>query len=192
MVLQDITTLKEKEKAKLLEVEDDLKKMERCIEETNLEKQVLNLTLSTKTKELVSKMMQISKRNSELETIRNDLKILYRESNKTAKMKITKVIQQLTNTLDIEDGWETFNIYFKEIHPCFLEKLESNYPTLSDNEIRHCSFIKLRMNNREVADLLNISSKTVEATRYRIKKKLNLTKEDSLSNFIHSISFQNT
>lgn len=159
VVLEDITYFKEEEK-KLIE------------------------SLENKKKELIAKMMQISKRNSDLEAILSSLQEFYRNSNSTSKLKLSKIISKLNDALDIEDGWETFNTYFHEIQPLFLEKLKNKAPSLSNNDIRHCTYIKLGLNNKEIADMLHISLKTVETTHYRIKKKLDLPKEEALRNFI--------
>jgi len=132
-------------------------------------------------------MMQISKRSSELEEIRDQLQELYRASNNSAKMKVSKIINKLNGTIDIEDGWHTFSIYFNEIHPSFIQGLKNKTNDLSNNEIRHCAFIKLGLSNKEVAEMLHVSSKSVEVAKYRIKKKLSLGKEQSLTEYLANI-----
>lgn len=58
---------------------------------------------------------------------------------------------------------------------------------MTNNEVRHCTYIKLGLTNKEVANMLHVAPKTVEAARYRIKKKLNLSKEESLGQFIADV-----
>lgn len=187
LVMEDITQLKQNEELRLLETKQKIKNLETNNEKSTQEKQVLNQSLALKKKELATKMMQISKRNTDLESILLELREIYRGSNNTTKLKLTKVISKLNDVRNIEDGWETFNTYFQEIHPGFLDKLNSRNGNLTANEIRHCTYIKLGLNNREVANMLHVAPKTVEAARYRIKKKLDLSKEDSLSQFITKI-----
>ncbi len=187
LVKQDVTELKNKEKKKMLAVEATLQQMKEDVVQNDLEKEALNSSLEVKNKELVTKMMQISKRNAEIEEVLESLKKLYTQSSSSSKIKLSKIISQLNDTLDIEDSWQTFNTYFKEIHPAFLTKLKKTSNALSNNEIRHCTFVKLGLTNKEVADMLNVSVKTVEVARYRIKKKLNLTKEQNLNYFINDI-----
>jgi len=188
MVVQDVTRIKENEKVKITAVESELKKMEDNAFLFNKERVALNESLDEKNKELISKMMQISKRDSEIEDILSNLKKLYQESSSASKMKLTKIINQVNSTLDSEDNWMIFNTYFKEIHPNFLTQIRNNCDNLSNNEIRHCTFIKLGLTNKEVSDMLNVSSKTVEVARYRIKKKLNLSKDQSLNSFVHELA----
>ena len=188
IVVQDVTRLKENEKKKITAVESELKKMEDSALLINIEKEALNESLEVKNKELISKMMQISKRDTEIKEILDSLKNLYKESSSASKLKLTKIINKVNSTLDVEDGWIIFNTYFKEIHPNFLSELRNKSDNLTNNEVRHCTFIKLGLTNREVSEMLNISSKSVEVARYRIKKKMNLDKEQSLNLFIDSIS----
>lgn len=187
MIMQDVTELKAKEQRKISAVEARLQKLRQSAAEREQEKKALTSSLTEKNKELVSSVMQVSKRNSELESILENLKSVYRESSSSSKLKLSKIIKDLNATLDVEDSWVTFNTYFKEVHPDFLNGLNQVGNNLSNNEIRHCTFIKLGLNNREVADMLKVSSKTVEVARYRIKKKLNLSKEDSLRHFIANV-----
>lgn len=191
LVMEDITQLKQAEKLRFIETEQRIRNLEKDYEENfeknAYQKNVLSQSLASKKKELASKMMQIAKRNTDLENIISHLREIYASSNSTTKLKLTKVISKLNGVLDIEDGWETFNTYFQEIHPYFLKELRSKNDNLTNNEIRHCTYIKLGLTNKEVANMLYIAPKSVEAARYRIKKKLNLSKEDSLSQFILNI-----
>ncbi len=187
MVMEDVTQLKQSENLRFLETQQKIKSLENTHEKNTYEKQALNESLASKKKELATKMMQISKRNADLESIQSELKNIYANSNNTTKLKLTKVISKLNNVINIEDGWETFNVYFQEIHPHFLSELMSREGGLTNNEIRHCTYIKLGLNNKEVADMLHVAPKTVEVARYRIKKKLNLSKDDSLSQFIATL-----
>jgi len=144
-------------------------------------------TLDSKNRELATKMMQISKRSNELKEIQTNLQDLYKDSNSSVKMKVSKIIKKVTNAVDIEDGWETFNLYFNEIHPSFIHGLKNNSSELSNNELRHCTFVKLGLSNKEVAEMLNVTSKSVEVAKYRIKKKLSLTKEQSLTEYLSQL-----
>ena len=188
LIMEDVTKLKQAEADKFHQAEEAIKKLEVNFNQKQLETEELDSSLISKKKELAAKMMQISKRNADLEGILGNLKDLYKQSNSGTKLKLSKIINRLNNSLDIEDGWETFNTYFQEIHPCFLKELKERNNALTNNEVRHCTYIKLGLNNREVAQMLNVAPKTVEVTRYRIKKKLSLSNEESLSTYITAIS----
>jgi len=146
---------------------------------------ILQSNIEQKKKELATKVMQIMKRTSNLEGIMTDLNALGEKASCNMQARFTKITNQINNLLDIKSSWASFQTYFMEIHPSFLQKINSD-ESLTDNEIRHCCYIKLGLSNHEIASMLYISPKSVEATHYRIKKKMNLTKDDSLRQFIRT------
>lgn len=79
--------------------------------------------------------------------------------------------------------WEDFEKSFSEINISFYKDLQNTYPTLSKNEKRICAFIKLNMSTKDMASLLNISSRGVESARYRLRKKMLLNQKTNLYNF---------
>jgi|GEM_PF-1657334 len=68
----------------------------------------------------------------------------------------------------------TFIIKFKEVYSDFYEKMLSEYPQLNINDMKFIALIKLLFSNKEIATYTNVSIRTVESKKYRIRKKLNL------------------
>lgn len=77
-----------------------------------------------------------------------------------------------------------FHKLFSEIHQDFIARITEQYPTLTSNDIRLLSFIRVNLETREVANLMNISSKSVDTNRYRLRKKLGLPREAELNQFV--------
>ncbi|WP_430811017.1 MULTISPECIES: helix-turn-helix transcriptional regulator [unclassified Carboxylicivirga] len=73
------------------------------------------------------------------------------------------------------------------VHAGYLEKLKYLHPNLSDIELKHCIFIKLHMEAKEVASLLNVEPRSVATSKYRIKKKLQLTEAHDLKDYLLSV-----
>ncbi|MCB0427487.1 MAG: hypothetical protein KDD16_09310, partial [Mangrovimonas sp.] len=61
---------------------------------------------------------------------------------------------------------------------------KNNHPDLTSNDLRLCAYLRLNLTSKEIAPLLNISPKSVEVKRYRLRKKMNLPHEDSLTDYI--------
>ncbi|PKQ62054.1 hypothetical protein BZG02_14055 [Labilibaculum filiforme] len=80
--------------------------------------------------------------------------------------------------------WNEFNMRFVEVNSDFYAKLREEYPNLTATEQKHCALIKLNFDSNEMAQILNISLQSVHTSRYRIRKKMNITREQSLSYFI--------
>ena len=80
--------------------------------------------------------------------------------------------------------WEEFDKRFIDVNKGFYEKLKTNFPNLTPTEMKHCALIKLNFSAKEMAQLLNISINGVNTSRYRIRKKLELEREDNLTTVI--------
>ena len=66
----------------------------------------------------------------------------------------------------------------------FLSKIKAAHPTLTPRELRLCSYLRLNISSKEIAEYLGISIRGVESLRYRLRKKLALSKEQDLTDFI--------
>ncbi|HZJ73189.1 MAG TPA: LuxR C-terminal-related transcriptional regulator, partial [Perlabentimonas sp.] len=72
-----------------------------------------------------------------------------------------------------------------------FKKLLNKYPNLTTNDLRLCSYLKMNFSTKEIARLLNNSTRAVEISRYRLRKKLNLSHDENLTEFLISIDFDN-
>ncbi len=81
-------------------------------------------------------------------------------------------------------NWEEFEARFISVNKQFYEKLNARYPKLTRGDQKLCALIKLNLSSKEMAQLLGISIESVHTSRYRLRKKLNLAKEVSLTEFI--------
>jgi len=86
-----------------------------------------------------------------------------------------------------ENNWDDFKLHFEKVHPDFFTKLGNAYPSLSQTDNKHCAYIRMKLNTKEIARLLGISATSVQMARFRLKKKMNLGKDIDLRNHIHKI-----
>jgi tetratricopeptide (TPR) repeat protein len=146
--------------------------------------QQLNEDLKAKERELTSKTIFINQKNQLLEKLIDELENLKKadiSSNSISHLQ-TELKQELS-----PDTWKEFEIQFNEVHPGFQIQLLNCFPDLSPSERRLCSFLRLDMNTREIASLTGQTFKSIEVARTRIRKKMNLSREDNLTNYIASI-----
>jgi DNA-binding CsgD family transcriptional regulator len=80
-----------------------------------------------------------------------------------------------------------FKLYFEEVNRDFYRKLNDLNPELTTNDHRLCALIKLNMNSKEMASVLNVAPNSIKSSRYRLKKKLGLDMEADLEEFIRSL-----
>lgn len=102
-----------------------------------------------------------------------------------------KALNQITNTidynLDYNEDWENLKKHFNAVHTGFVDKLIKQHPSLTDIELRHCIFMKLHMQTKEIANVLHIDPRSVQAARYRLKKKMNLDEQTDLKEYLINI-----
>ena len=131
-----------------------------------------------KNNELAASTMSIIKKNQLLSEVKKQLS----SAQQTDTTK--EIIRIIDRNLDQNDDWELFKEAFNNTDREFLKKLEKTHPNLSPNDIRLCAYLRLNLVTKEIAQLLNISPRSVEIKRYRLRKKMNLTHEENLVNYI--------
>ena len=150
----------------------------------SLQNEKLETEIETKNNELMSTAVQMAHKNELLLGIKDNL-----ESIKTApEAERLKSLRGLKRTLEAEienkETWDQFLLYFDQVNRNFITELQTKHPNLTQNDLRMCALTRLNMSNREMATLLNISITGVEKSRYRLKKRLDLTVDDDLSRYL--------
>jgi FixJ family two-component response regulator len=84
-------------------------------------------------------------------------------------------------------NWEQFVTHFNEVNNDFLKKLKAAYPSVSSTDIKVCTYLKLNLSTKEIAQLMNISVRGVEISRYRLRKKLQIPSGQTLNDFLNQI-----
>jgi len=146
-----------------------------------LKNEKLQDEINSKTRELSSSTMSIIKKNE----ILNDIKSALTEVKDDVKVKpVIKIINKnLNNTSD----WNMFQEAFNNSDSDFLKKVKKMHTNLTPNDLRLCAYLRLNLSSKEIAPLLNISPRSVEIKRYRLRKKMNLEHEKGLVDYIISI-----
>jgi DNA-binding CsgD family transcriptional regulator len=80
--------------------------------------------------------------------------------------------------------WEKFAVHFDEINNNFLKNLKSHFPKLTNTDLKVCAYLQLNLASKEIAQLMNITVRGVEISRYRLRKKLGLNTEQSIAEFL--------
>ncbi|GLR16794.1 hypothetical protein GCM10007940_14090 [Portibacter lacus] len=137
-----------------------------------------------KIKELVSNTLLINQQYEVLNRIDEELKFIHTEAEGKVKTSSNKIRRIIKTNLSIDDNWKDFKIQFEQLHSDFFYRMKTRFPKLTENDLRHCAFIKMRMNTKEIARLLNINPTSVQISRVRMKKKMKLESETDLKEFI--------
>jgi len=152
------------------------------------EAKALNLTIDEKNRELVTRVMAQNQQEEMYESISKALLALEKDNDPTELHRHLKTIKDnISSKKKTGMGWESFKMHFENVHPDFFEKLLKKSDSLTQNDLRLCGYIKLNLSTKDIANILNVSDRTIQTSRYRIKKKLNLPSETNLVQFIQSL-----
>ncbi len=151
-------------------------------EELKSQQEVLKHQLEYQQKELLSATLQKTQQQEAILQIKEFVK----KSSDKSQENIQKIKQLIASTENLEKDWNEFKMRFEKIHENFFKNLQEKYPELTENDLRMCAFIKLHLDKKQIATLLNITPKAVEMSRYRLKKKFHLEPEEDLSKFIQN------
>lgn len=157
----------------------ELKELENQQQLMRFNNEKLRQDIENKNRELGISTMSLIKKNEFLNNIKKELRNVS-EHDKSLKSVIKIIDKNLNNT----DDWNVFEEAFNNADKDFLKKIKSMHPSLTSNDLRLCAYLRLNLSSKEIAPLLNISPRSVEVKRYRLRKKLNLPHESSLSNYI--------
>ena len=160
----------------------ELERQEKKIVE--LEKEQLEADLRFKSKELSGVVMTNIAHQEFLISLKEEIqrqKLLGQYSRKNLDKLLTLVN---SNIVSDEENWTMFQANFDRIHENFFRNLKLQYTDLTSGDLRFCALLRLNMPTKEIAKLLNISTRGVDAARYRLRKKFNLLPEESLTDFL--------
>lgn len=160
---------------KLNKTIDDKKKTEL---DSKLREEKNKAQIELKSKELTSYALQMIDKDTAIDELLKVLKEEAPQSHKSLNSKYKKGAQDL---------WDDFNRRFTEVNSAFYERIKAEHPELSVTELKHCALIKLNFSAKEMARILNIATHSVHISRSRIRKKIGLKREDSLSHYISEI-----
>jgi DNA-binding CsgD family transcriptional regulator len=146
-----------------------------------LQNEKLATEVEAKTSKLMFSAVQMAHKNEILTDIKQDLQHLEEEPER----KLRQLVRKLERELMSEDYWEEFNLYFNQVNQDFARAILENHPQLTQNDLRMCSLMRINLSTKEIASLLNISTRGVEKSRYRLKKRLGLSGQDDLAKYIN-------
>jgi tetratricopeptide (TPR) repeat protein len=154
-------------------------------EKVAAELQLKESELVFKKKELTTHALHLAKKNEVLEEIKQKAKALKTSENES------RGYQQLIHTINFDQqddkNWENFTQYFEQVHKDFSKTVKVKYPDVTKNELRLMALLKMNLSSKEIATILNISSDGVKKARQRLRKKMELSPDESLESTVLSI-----
>ncbi len=146
------------------------------------EKELLQEKLAGKERKLVSSLIHTAKNTDFLNKLLSRFKTISSKENIFDDIK--KEIKEL---IRFENEWKTIKKHFEDVHPDFFTKLQSKVSSLTEYEMKLCAYLLINLTNKELSGLLGIEISSVKSAKNRLKKKLNISQEDSIYKFLRAL-----
>jgi DNA-binding CsgD family transcriptional regulator len=143
----------------------------------------LRTEIESKNKELAVTTMSLVKKNEFLIELRDRL----RKSEEKGQVNFKNLIKEVNKEIENEESWEMLKGAFENVDKDFIRKIMEKHPELTPNDLKLCTYLRLNLNSKEIASLMNISVRSMETKRYRLRKKMGLEHTTNLVEYILSI-----
>ncbi|MCL6219610.1 helix-turn-helix and ligand-binding sensor domain-containing protein [Zunongwangia pacifica] len=158
----------------------EMQQLEAQQEIMKLKNEQLEADVSSKNRELAASTMSIIRKSEVLNQIKDELAAIKKVED------IKSVLKTIDSNINEEDNWKFFKEAFDNADKDFLQTVKAKHPNLTSNDLKLCAYLRLNLSSKEIAPLLNISVRSVEIKRYRLRKKMDLAHEEGLVEYILS------
>lgn len=154
------------------------------------ENQALHNAVEMKKQEVINVALSIVEQREYLESLNQIVaQLSMTEDSEVRDGLISELKSSLNQRLSYDRDVDSQYFYAQaeSLHEDFNAKLSENFPELTPQERRLATLLRLGFSSKYIATLMNITPKSVEISRYRLRQKLGLEKGSNLVNFIKSI-----
>jgi len=161
--------------------------MEAELKNKELDTLTLNSKLAEKDYNLINMALQIAKNNEFTNDLKKTIKEIKSAKDSDRDKKLTDLMLSLNHYNRSSKDLERFLAEVEKSNATFFKKLSDQFPDLTENEKQLAAMLRIDLSSKEIAALNNISTKAVEMSRYRLRKKLGMETNDNLSEFFQKL-----
>ena len=150
-----------------------------------LQKDQLEQGLIQKSEELANSAMSLIQKNELLAQLKDELnRLKTRSGNRLPSGDFQRISTLIDTNISSDQDWKLFEANFNKVHEQFLKHIIEDYPDLGQGDLKLAAYLRMNLSTKEIAQLLNITHRSVELKRYRLRKKLALDATANLSEFM--------
>jgi DNA-binding CsgD family transcriptional regulator len=144
-----------------------------------VEQQLLETQQQQLKTEVMANVLQLEHKNQMLINIRDKL-------TGGDPVNMQKILRE---EMVLDNDFERAKMQIQQVHPDFFNLINDKaQKKLTVLDLKLCAYLYLKMDTRQIAQLMNIEAKSVRMSRYRIKQKLGLEKDDDLYIFLQGLA----
>lgn len=194
LVLQIVRSRRERRnsitrmKAQEDEINDNNRKLsEMEVQLMKMENDHLQNLLDLKRKETTGVVEKISEQREFIDSIYDSILQAESADESTRGELLHDIKSQLGLRRNATGEQEDFYEQVEQMHKDFSVRLASKFPQLTAQERKLATLLRLEFSTKYIASLLNLSPKSVEIERHRMRKKMGLSRDVKLTDFIKNI-----
>ncbi|MCW3072046.1 MAG: hypothetical protein JWO44_1936 [Bacteroidetes bacterium] len=142
---------------------------------------------ATNTKDLSRYVMELDHKMEVLSKVKDRIAHLYPHVDDSTRVELTSIVNSIKASAGNNKLWDDFKLYFEQSNPDFLYILLVKHPELTPKDLKYCCYLKMNMANDDIRNLLGINQESVRTHKYRLKKKMLLSKEQDLGCYLRSV-----
>ncbi len=182
---------KDKQKERFQRKEELLKKetLEAEREIIRLRNETLQTQIEHKEKELANTTLNVIKKNDFLLEVKEKLQEMRKSKHANSQIynMVTQLISSINRDIENDNHWALFETHLDMVHQDFLLRLRQRHPNLKKREEQLMAYIRMGMSSKEIASLLNISVRSVENNRSRLRNKIKLNAQTNFREYVLGI-----
>ncbi|HYF29530.1 MAG TPA: two-component regulator propeller domain-containing protein [Chitinophagaceae bacterium] len=149
-----------------------------------LQNEKLESEIELKNTQLASTTLNLIQKGEMLVKVKEEFERMKRVSDVDKDSDDYKKILKMLGDDKMKKNWEQFAVHFDKVHSDFLVSIKEAYPNLTPSELKLCAYLRLSLSSKEIAQIMNITIKSVELGRHRLRKKLGIDPNVNLFNFL--------
>lgn len=183
---------KRKKNMQLMVARYNLEQSEHELAELKVRQQELELksvqnALENSRQEASSFAVFLHSRNEILEKIREMIKQGYKMDQQALLPHLKKVNAFISQYQSGDKANSTLLMNVEEKNQEFLQRLSERHPNLTQGEKYLATLLRVNLSTKEISMLTGNVPKTINMNRYRLRKSLNLSSEEDLTDYLQNL-----
>ncbi|MDZ4744554.1 MAG: tetratricopeptide repeat protein [bacterium] len=184
---QEVVSEGAAQKLRMMEVRFAVEATQRESQEQRARAEALAEDLVKQSAHLTATSLAIGEKNAELRVVRATLNTLSKEAPDSIAAELRKAVLKIDRLTEGDDRWSGIEEQLTRVHGDALQRLATKHKNLTPTERKVCALIRIDLSSKDIARVLSAEPRSIEKYRQRIRKKLGLAADDSLSAYIASV-----
>lgn len=141
-------------------------------------------------KNLSRYVLELDQKVEVLLKVKERIAELYPSVDDPTRRELVSIANTIKASANDTKLWDDFKLYFERTNPGFLMILANKHPELTPKDLKYCCYLKMNMSNDDIRSLLGINQESVRTHKYRLKKKMDLSREQDLISYLRTVDQQ--